>query len=63
MTSILKVKDPGEIEFTLTVTMPLREWIKFRNLLPDQWPAYDFKLNVGDMVSKAEAHFYPKPQE
>lgn len=64
----LKVKNPEEIEFTLTVTMSLSEW----EMLTKQiwankagcvpWPACQFTSEIASMTSQATQKFYPESE-
>ncbi len=56
---VMDVSRPDEIEFVLTIKMPLKDWREFAEQLPDKWPAYDFKSKITDMYLQATKSFYP----
>jgi hypothetical protein len=51
---------PDDIEMTLTVTMSLKHWNDLRALLPEDWPAWELRGAITDMVVQANKTFYPK---
>ncbi len=65
MKSTMVVEAPGEIEFTLSLTMPLKTWMHLREQLPrdGSWPSSDLRYAINDMVRQAQEKFYPAPQE
>lgn len=59
MKTLLQVATPGEIEFTLTITMKLKDWKELHKQMQSSWPASDLRSSIRDMVSRAERTFYP----
>lgn len=60
MKAMMKVEKPDDIEFTLTVTMRLGDWVALQKQLEDGWPACDLSMRITDMRYQATKHFYPK---
>ena len=50
-----------EIEYTLTMTMPLKEWKELRALIDEpgqnQYPAWHLVKVIREMIIKANAHW------
>jgi hypothetical protein len=66
MQARLKCEKPDEIEFTLTVTMPAKEWEKLREQFGDrtwQYPASDLCRAINDMLTQARKVYWPKAPE
>lgn len=64
MRTQLKAHNPGEIEFTLSTTMPAREWEALRDQLEKlgpvlPWPACDLRREINDLLSQARRTYFP----
>ncbi len=60
MNAKFKAENPNEIEMTLTVTMPLKEWKRLRDQLePRNYPSSLFFKKINELVNHAEEHFHP----
>lgn len=57
MKTVFTLKQPENIEATMTITMPLEDWKVLRDQLIERWPAATFSDQIGVMVSKAEQIF------
>lgn len=55
----MKCEKPGEIEYTLTVTMKASEWEQFRDQLKSYWPSSKFGEAVTDMLGQARKVYWP----
>lgn len=59
MKADIRAEKPGEIEFTVTLTMPLKNWIELRDSLSEKWPATDLRYAINQMVHQAQEKFWP----
>jgi hypothetical protein len=60
----LKVERPGDIEFTLTVTMKADHWEKLREQLDKSplstsYPAYDLRHHIDDLLAQTRKVYWP----
>lgn len=63
MKTKLYTTKPDEIEFTLVVTMSLKHWKELRDAIKEQWPGWDFRSKITDMILLADKAFVPAPPE
>ncbi len=56
----LKVEKPGEIEYTMTITMKAKDWEELRDQLETAWPAAILAKNINDLLSQARKIYWPK---
>lgn len=61
MRTKLYTTNPDEVEFTLQVTMTLKAWKELREAIDDNWPGWDFKSKITDMLYLANKAFEPMP--
>ncbi len=54
-----KVENPDDVVITLTVSMKLPEWKELKDQQMEKWPSSSFKSTIGDLIRKADLHFYP----
>lgn len=59
----MKVTAPDSVDFTLSVTMPLREWRELAGQLSERWPSWELSRAINDMVRQATREFVPAPDE
>jgi hypothetical protein len=54
---------PEDIEFTMKITMPAKDWCELRDQLKSncgfRWPAVELARNIDDLLSQARKTFYP----
>ena len=60
----LKCEKPEDIEYTLTITMPAKEWEKLRDQLQDRqqvnsYPAWTLVRIIDDMLAQARKIYWP----
>lgn len=53
----IKIQRPEDVEVSMTLTMPLREWIELQTQLPSKYPAWRFSAAINALVSQAKAQF------
>ena len=58
MQTTYKVKDPDKIEFTLTITMSLKDWKELQSQLATNWPSSMLSRDISDVTAKAQKVFY-----
>lgn len=63
----LKCEKPGEIVYTLTVTMKASEWEKLRDqldasTLSNSYPAWTLRREIDDLLSQARKIYWPRPE-
>jgi hypothetical protein len=63
MEAKFKVLNPDAIEMELTVKMPLRDWKRLQEQLPNKYPAYRLIEQIADMTRQAEKHFTTQDKE
>lgn len=61
----LKCEKPGDIVYTLTVTMKASEWEKFRDQLDTvrgctSYPTWNFRHEIDDLLGQARKIYWPK---
>lgn len=56
----LKCEKPGDIEYTLTVTMKAKDWETFREQLNSSWPSWEFARQVNDILAQARKIYWPR---
>lgn len=60
-----KAARPAEVEFTLSMTMKLDDWRALRTMVNDNWPGWELRDAISDLITKAEQQFEGqiKPKE
>lgn len=53
----IKIQCPEDVEVSMTLTMPLREWIELHGQLPSKYPAWRLTAAINQLVSQAKAQF------
>jgi len=65
MKASFKLVEPGSADATLTVTMPLGNWIILRDQLQTNddppWPSSELIKCLNDVIIKAHTVFWPAP--
>lgn len=60
MKTSFKIENPEKVNLTLSVTMPLEDWMALRmdlGELPQNYPADTFSRNIASMINKAEREY------
>jgi hypothetical protein len=60
MKAVFNVENPDDVEFTLTITMPLGEWKRLKDQLANSYPAWKLGHAISDMIRQADTHFHQK---
>lgn len=65
MRAVFRAVEPEKMEFSLTVTMPLKEWRELRTSLSVEGGYTSSRLcsAITDMTMHAEKHFRPEEAE
>lgn len=58
MRSRFMLEDPKNIEATMKITMPLRQWEELRSQLQDKWPSSDLSSHINSLLSQGRKVFY-----
>lgn len=58
----LKVEKPGDVVYTMTITMKASEWEDLRDQLKNEWPASNLTYSINDLLSQARKIYWPKDQ-
>ena len=65
-TNHLQVTNAGDVEFTMTFTMKLKDWLAVRNAINDtrkyHSTAENFATEISSMVDQAQRVYYPKEE-
>jgi hypothetical protein len=56
-------QSPNEIEFTLKITMPMKDWCALRDQLPEKWPSSRISLAVNRVITESQNVFYAPEQD
>lgn len=58
-----EVNNPGTVEVSITLTMPLADWKVLRGQLEaGKWPSYQLSMAITDVVAKIEGRVYHEPE-
>jgi hypothetical protein len=63
----LKCERPGDIVYTLTVTMKASEWEKLRDqldasTLSQSYPSWSLRREIDDLLAQARKIYWPRPE-
>lgn len=58
MRSTFTVNKPDEVEMTLKITMPLKEWKNLKDQLCEKWPSSKLGITISNVIYKAELNVY-----
>ena len=62
MKAILVIDNPQNVEATISLTLPLKDWKRLREQLKAyEYPSHDIIDAIDDLTRQAETRFYPKP--
>lgn len=53
----MRATNPNDIMFTLQMTMKLDDWRSLRNMINHQWPGWELRDAIADLITKAEVQF------
>lgn len=60
----MRASSPDEIEFTLSIRMPLADWKRLKEQLDTlKWPAMDISHSISDMITQAQTQWWPRDSE
>ena len=54
-----QINDPDKINFTLTMTMSLKDWKELSEQLSNKWPSAKLSNEISDMTIQALKVFWP----
>lgn len=57
MKASYSLTDIEKVDATLTVTMTIGEWRALMRLLPRDYPAWPFSVQICNMIGSADKHF------
>jgi len=60
MKTHMKATDPNKMEFTLEITMTLKDWRELDDQLSTAYPSWELASRITDMVQQATQHFTPE---
>lgn len=60
MKVVFMAERPEEIQFSMTLTMSLNEWLELDGQLTEKWPSSRLAQIISSMRSQAEHRFYSK---
>jgi hypothetical protein len=55
MRARFQIENADQVEATLSVTMPIKDWKRFREQLPSAFPSWEFAAKIVHMIQVAEA--------
>jgi hypothetical protein len=58
MKGSFRLENPGDMDATLTLTMPVDKWKRLIDCIDDKWPGWEFRGVVADMVNAAWKAYY-----
>ena len=53
----------NEMEFSMTITMKLKDWMALSKQLVHEWPSHLLSNEITDMVNQASSRFYPQLED
>jgi hypothetical protein len=60
MNATFSANKPEDIEFSLTLTMKLKDWLQLREQLSSDYPSWRVGSEISDMVMQAKTVFFPE---
>lgn len=63
MKTSMRLENPLEQSFTMSITMPLSKWIELQKKLGEGWPATELSLAISRLASMARQSFAPEDGE
>ena len=63
MKASYRLTNPEEVEATLELTMPIRDWLKLREQIAEgsgfsSYPGWKLKEHIDGLVKQAQHHFF-----
>ncbi len=55
--------NPNGVNFTLSMTMTLKEWMDLRDQLSKKYPSWDLSSKINEMVYFADKHWNERDLE
>ncbi len=52
--------NPEEINFSMNLTMSLKEWEQLRDQIHDKYPGFELASVISNMVVQANKSYWPK---
>lgn len=59
----LKCENPGEIVYTIVLTTTAKEWEKLREQLNNDYPAFQLKSAITDVLAQARKIYWAEDKE
>ena len=59
MKARFKATAPDEMEFTMTSTMPLKEWEQLRTQCENEYPGFGLSSHISEMIIQAHETYWP----
>jgi hypothetical protein len=44
----------NDVEFSMTVVMPLKKWVELCDVIEDKWPGWEMRAAISQMVREAD---------
>lgn len=63
MDAKLRCDKPGDIEYTVTITMKAKDWKDFRDQLENKWPSSEFAYQIDSLLTQANKIYWPEPKK
>ena len=59
----LKCENPGEIVYTMTITMKAKDWETLRDQMQTKWPSWELGSKINDLLGQARKVYWPSPEK
>jgi hypothetical protein len=56
----MKATNPEDIEFTVSITMSMKQWRDLQAQLPSKWPSIDLYNAIQHIINQAKRSYIPK---
>ena len=63
MRATFEAQNPESINFTIQITMSLKDWNELDELLENAWPATELKSLIRSACDQANKTYYPQIRE
>lgn len=54
MRATFRATNSSDVEFSMTIVMPLKKWVELCDAITDKWPGWEFRAAISQMVSDAD---------